>query len=318
MIKRLSKKVLEYLGKQITNQLSNVTPPTYLGNNLMLCKMRWGGWVVVPTFNIDVAIGAIRDGLIEAATTDFVMSNLNFKDTYINVGANFGYYTCLAGNIVGAPGRIWSFEANPVMFAVLLKTAYYAGIIDRVSLFNRAVSNSTGENIEFHFDYQFIGGGSILPKDCTPVTEEDLFWHSGNMEFLLNPDGSYCVGRGLYKKIMTKTITLDSAIPTDTVNMMQCDAEGAEPFILLGAKELISRSKQVKIIFEWTSDNYQKGDDLFKNSVHKLWEFFDREGFIVKRILPQLQKGKATLSGPIKYETMITSAQHGDYFAYRY
>ena len=57
-----------------------------------MVQATWGGWMVVPAFNVDVAIGVVRDGMIEPWTTRLVQELLRPGQTYINAGANFGYY----------------------------------------------------------------------------------------------------------------------------------------------------------------------------------------------------------------------------------
>lgn len=70
-------------------------PPIYLGDRRLLVRTRWGGRLVVPTYNIDVAIGAARDGLIGPWTTRLVQELVREGDVVINAGANFGYYSVL-------------------------------------------------------------------------------------------------------------------------------------------------------------------------------------------------------------------------------
>jgi len=290
--------------------------PIYLGNNLMLCQMKWGGWVVAPTYNIDVAVGAIRDGCIEIATTQFIKDNLSYGDYYINVGANFGYYTSLAGNIVGNKGFVYSYEANPVMFAILLRTIFYAGIPDRIKAFNRAVSNCADKTVELFFDYQFIGGGTVVLNNTPSLYDNNLIWDMENVKELLHDDGSF-IGKGLYSKADVKTTTLDLTVTHQYINMIQCDAEGSEPFILLGARDIISRSKKIKIIFEWHATSYQRRDSTYKETVHELWDFLKSEGFQIRKILPCLQSSKVNLSEAMTFHEMTQLAEHGDYYAYR-
>ena len=39
-----------------------------LGNRTVAVRLQCGAWVVVPTWNVDVAVGMIRDGFIEPWT----------------------------------------------------------------------------------------------------------------------------------------------------------------------------------------------------------------------------------------------------------
>ena len=294
-------------------------PPVYLGRDLMLCQMRWGGWVVCPTWNVDVAVGLIRDGIIEEALTRFVMQNVSKGDTFVNVGANFGYYTVLAAKLIEAQGKVYSFEANPIVFSVLLKTMYYAGFVDRINLYNRAVSNKDGEDLYMDFDYQFIGAGSIMY--CKEVCDSNNeFWNKDNLKYILDENGKYCEKYSIYNKIHTKTVSLDTVLSDETVDWILCDAECAEPLIMLGAKKLISNSSNVKIVFEWGSRNYSGfgglGED-YRASVRDMWNFLVQEGFKVRYIMPTLVNGETQLSNPLSFDEFAYNATHGDYLASR-
>jgi FkbM family methyltransferase len=49
-----------------------------------------------------------------------------------------------------------------------------------------------------------------------------------------------------------KTITLDDALVNETsIDFLKMDAEGSECNILLGARDILKRSPNMKIIMEW-------------------------------------------------------------------
>src|SRR6476619_7171728 len=52
-------------------------------------------------------------GVWEPALTNFVKTRLRAGDTFIDVGANIGYYALLASGLVGASGTVVSIEASP-------------------------------------------------------------------------------------------------------------------------------------------------------------------------------------------------------------
>ena len=49
--------------------IGHVNPFLPLGANMLLVKLQFGGYVVVPTWNIDVATGIVKDGIIEPWTS---------------------------------------------------------------------------------------------------------------------------------------------------------------------------------------------------------------------------------------------------------
>ena len=55
----------------------------------------------------------------EPNETYWVMRSLRPGQTFVDIGANVGYYTVIASRLVGASGRVFAFEPDPVSFALL-------------------------------------------------------------------------------------------------------------------------------------------------------------------------------------------------------
>jgi FkbM family methyltransferase len=55
-------------------------------------------------------------GRWEPFVTRFVLDTLRPGDTFIDVGANIGYYSLLASRLVGVNGRVYSIEGSPSIF----------------------------------------------------------------------------------------------------------------------------------------------------------------------------------------------------------
>jgi FkbM family methyltransferase len=58
-------------------------------------------------------------GLWEPTLTFFISRRLKNGDTFVDVGANVGYYTLLAASLVGDNGAVFAVEASPSIFAKL-------------------------------------------------------------------------------------------------------------------------------------------------------------------------------------------------------
>ncbi|WP_198929486.1 FkbM family methyltransferase [Rhizobium rhizogenes] len=301
---------------ELRSSLAN-THTTYLGRDLCLVKTKWGGHVVVPGYNVDVAVGIIRDGIHEPWTTRLVQESLKYGQTYVNVGANFGYYTSLGGIIVGNEGKVFSFEANPVVFAVLLKTIMYAGIPNRTTAFNRAVYGNTGSDLAFFFDYQFAGGGHLEFDNDEEAALGDGFWSAESIAPILDSDGRWVPAKGIMNTFRTKTLALDDVLNANKVDLLHCDVEAAEPYVIAGARSTIRNSPNLRIIFEWSGYSFAHGADEYKETVKDMWDFLKTEGFSIRHLLPYVHAdGGIELSGPLSYEEFIVG-EHGDYFAAR-
>lgn len=67
-------------------------------------------------------------GLWEPAVTAAVVSRLRAGDTFVDVGANVGYFSLLASRIVGARGLVVSVEPSPVALRALIDNLRANGV----------------------------------------------------------------------------------------------------------------------------------------------------------------------------------------------
>lgn len=61
--------------------------------------------------------------MYEPATTALLRATLQPGWTVLDVGANAGYFSLLAADLVGPGGRVYAFEPNPELFALLHRSA---------------------------------------------------------------------------------------------------------------------------------------------------------------------------------------------------
>ncbi|NMZ65634.1 FkbM family methyltransferase [Pseudomonas oryzihabitans] len=233
------------------------TRVTYLGNEELLVKTNLDFYVVVPSYNLDVSIGVVRDGIIEPWTANVVDKILKEGDSYINVGANFGFYTILAAKKVGRKGAVYSIEANPRVFPYLIKSIFYSGYPDIVRPYCFAAWSRAGESMEIEYNPYFIGGGSVVITDVKRCVEyEKTLWKNGNLAALASENGAFAVNVRAMKEI--KTGTLDDVVGNDkNVKLLQLDIEGAEAEAIRGGYKVIENNPHIKIVVEWDSGRMQ-------------------------------------------------------------
>jgi FkbM family methyltransferase len=82
-------------------------------------------------------------GVWEPHVTRFVSRHLSPGDTFVDVGANIGYYSLLASGRVGKTGTVVAIEASPKTFVDLLINLKLNGI-SNVRAVNVAASESEG------------------------------------------------------------------------------------------------------------------------------------------------------------------------------
>jgi FkbM family methyltransferase len=145
-------------------------------------------------------------------------SFLSCGDWAIDVGANIGHYTKRMSDLVGARGRVLAFEPVAATFSLLAaNTQSYNH--QNVTLLNVAVSDTSA-----------VAGISI-PQFFTGLPNY--------YEATINPGND-----GL--KVLT--VSIDSLRLPHSVRLVKIDAEGHEPFVLDGMKELLARDKPILIV----------------------------------------------------------------------
>jgi FkbM family methyltransferase len=83
-------------------------------------------------------------GIWEPSLTAWMMGRLQPGDTFVDVGANVGYFTLLASRAVGAAGCVISIEPSPANSAMLRRNVA-ANHADNVRVVEAAVSDREGE-----------------------------------------------------------------------------------------------------------------------------------------------------------------------------
>ena len=256
-----------------------------LSNHEMLVELSWGGYVVVPTYNLDVSIGAIRDGIIEPWTTETVMNNVFPGQRVINVGANFGYYSALLGRLVGNLGTVFSIEANPYLLSYLIKSIYYNGTPNQTKIFSFAAWNAK-ENIVLEFNPAFIGGGSVINGTTQANTEiEKALWTQSNLSDLVSMPNCEWLQNDRSISVDVPTRPLDEIIPAP-IDFMLMDGEGSEPYVILGMEKVLKDSPNFKFISEWSPAYLNRGSD-YRAKVRLMIELLGSLGFQAQHINPQ-------------------------------
>lgn len=253
----------------------------------VLTETRFGGFLVVPAYNVDIAPGLIRDGLIEPWVTRLVMRLLRPGETYMNVGANFGYYAVLGAQLVGRTGRVVAIEANEHVFPFLLRSTLHSGYPDVIQCYCFAAFSPGSESLTIRYDPQFIGGGSVMDNDGRLWSGEqhgrpsfkrleDAIWSGENIGLSLFEDRRF-VNRGIFVDTSCVTRSLDEAFPDlSEVTLLQMDIEGAETHALLGAEHLLDRALP-EIIMEWSGERLKNAD---RDEVRRALGLLERRGYV--------------------------------------
>lgn len=185
----------------------------------------WNGEmeIILPE---NVSITIWRNGFVETDVTIYLIQYLNEGETFIDVGAHFGFYSLLASNLVGNNGQVISFEPTTSTFNQLSNNVSKYGQ-GNITPYNVAAFNST-EVLEFN-DFGIM--------------------NSAFNSFFENRGGAKLFG----KKLKVNTIILDEFLESNymdrKISLIKIDAESSEFQVLSGLANTIKKYHP-KIILE--------------------------------------------------------------------
>lgn len=205
----------------------------YLGGQQALTTLFTGQPFYVNTKDISVTPSILLRGYWEPNITSLYRHHIKPGMVVADVGSHMGYYSVLAGSLVGETGYVHAFEANPVIFETLFKNVFINGMIDSSTTNNVAVY-SHADKLNFNTLERATGGGSIVH-----FTNEykDAF-------------------RENVTSIFVDSISLDEYFqrqPSFKLDVLKIDAEGSEPFIFKGMKKVINENPLMKIFCEFNA-----------------------------------------------------------------
>jgi FkbM family methyltransferase len=149
----------------------------------------------------------------EGDINELILSCLKEGDVFLDVGANIGYYSVLAGKKVGESGRVISVEPVSSTARVLNLNLKLNGL-KNVKIIQKATWSSN-QILTLHMPEGFFGLASVHK----PAEATDSF-----------------VIRG---------VPLDDISEALKVNLLKIDAEGSEYQILKGAKKTLKKTRYV-------------------------------------------------------------------------
>lgn len=157
----------------------------------------------------------------EAGTVRLLVQLLKPGSCFVDVGANIGYFTLLAGGLLEPDGRIYAFEPFPQAYH-WLEHNLQQNQLSCVSIQNTAVSDSDG------------GKTLFLPSDGA--------WTNASLiaEFTEHSDS-----------LAIKAIRLETFLAVQSnphVDLIKIDVEGAELQVLAGMGEFLARDQPDLII----------------------------------------------------------------------
>jgi FkbM family methyltransferase len=145
----------------------------------------------------------------------------------LDVGANAGYFSCIWATL-NPHNEVYAFEPSPRNLLMLRQNVSALNNPQRVQILDCALGKETG----------------VLDFDVGP--EEQSGW--GGLANLASA-----------RTIQVKVCRLDDLIPPDkNVSVLKIDTEGADTWVLFGAKNLLRQRRIKHIFFEANAERMQQ------------------------------------------------------------
>lgn len=185
------------------------------------------------------------NGVFEPAVTSLVRDTLSPGQTFVDVGANSGYFSLLAWSLVRPIGRVIAFEPDP----------------NSLHRLQANLSLNPGCSIE------------VLPLALSDREGISPFWGS-SVGQANQGGGSLCEGLGPGGQ--AQTTSLDAYIDrlgTETVDLLKMDIEGAEGLALDGMQHCLREFRVQRLLLEmhrWPLERAGRSPDLIVGLLHAL------------------------------------------------
>jgi len=163
-------------------------------------------------FDAGPSVAGFPSGNYEVPVQDAITSLLREGDVFYDIGANIGFFSVLAGRLVGQAGAVYAFEPVPENASTLARTARL-NQLGNIEVLELAISHHTGRG---ELCLACHAGGASLKSASVP------------------PD--------LSGSIFVDTYSIDDLVQSRRIRppvMVKIDVEGAEKDVLQGMRKVL-------------------------------------------------------------------------------
>lgn len=172
---------------------------------------------------------------------------LKRDQTFLDIGANIGFYSLLARSIVGPNGRVYSFEASKEN-SDLITMSVNENEFDNITVINSAISDTVGEGYLYVSPYY--------------NSEHSLFGYH------------YSSGKSNYKRVPVRLETVDNLLENNChdldVNFIKMDIEGSESNALDGMTDTVNHNDKLILVTEFWPQGLQNSNTNPREFLEKL------------------------------------------------
>jgi FkbM family methyltransferase len=211
--------VAEFLGSVEFARRQAERPPgeLFTGETVNACE---GFLIRVDPSDYAVGHTVARTGSYEPEVSATLRRLLSPGATFVDIGANIGWFSLLAASLVGPTGRVVAIEPNPRNVALLRQSAKDNGF-DNIDVVAVALGERPGA-AALETDGS---NGRLIPVDGPPA-------------------------QAVVASFVVAVYPLDSVlneVGVTRVDAIKIDVEGAEPLVIRGATRTISESRPLLV-----------------------------------------------------------------------
>jgi len=167
----------------------------------------------------------------EPATVRCLVEHLGPGQTFVDVGANHGYFSVLAARLVGPAGRVFAFEPNPSVFEQLAEHVACNGLTN-VTTERKALAEREGT-------LELFVSACAANSGLSSITPGSQAFASGSLD--------------RDRHVQVHVTTFDRwrrARAVERIDLLKIDVEGAEMLVLRGMVETLAEAPPTGIICE--------------------------------------------------------------------
>jgi len=261
LIRLFSKIFLSLGGRRILRSMK--IDETKIADNLV--KRATGNNVIIEIHGIKIrksktARLTILTGENEPSTTALIEKELKTGMNFLDIGANYGWFTLISSNIVERTGHVYAFEPDPNLMEIL-KDNVKLNNLKNVSFLPLAVSNKSG-NAKLSLNTSY--------PTRNRVDSKTLFENTIDVD----------------------TISIDEFCEQNNVKVdfIKMDIEGSEVKALEGMKKTFLDNPKIKMVIEF---NPQAISDV-GSSPEDFADFLEQYGLTIE-VIAKHKKGKLKL-----------------------
>jgi FkbM family methyltransferase len=224
---------------QLQGQLDHLsaTPlwgAVYMGNNRILTRYIVENRIIAFLLEADDLLLTpwfTVSGQYETEIAKFFVDNLRPNSRCLDIGANFGFYTCLMARFC-PHGQVIGIEPVDTVYKLLRDNLFINGLNRHAAAIKAAVAQGPGRITLHHRKPRSANTSMATPSEAL------LQYH----------------GESGFERFEIETVSIDGMLARfdNRIDFIKIDVEGAEPLVLRGAVETIRLNPQLQIVMEWS------------------------------------------------------------------